>query len=190
MQRLWVCVTLAIFVQLFGGCGYRQRPVSCNVPTPSQQENEFEWHIRHLGQDTPFEQARTSSSALWDAGVAAFPALVAHLDDKTIAAEQVRQVLGPDTVGQRCFDIVAGQIAPSLPKRYQRYMVLTPDNLGAWLEKHRGQSIVELRHAVLQDSIEAAQRSSDASAARAVEYLKKLQRDDPTTVPAAEPRTH
>jgi len=115
-------------------------------PTPAQD-------IQIIATTSSTVKANDAYGRLYAAGVDAFPALVARLDDHAtiptdIFARDI-MVINADgsasayraSVADACFEILQGQIEGNWPKGFRQYYVLTPSNVADWLGRHKGESL-------------------------------------------------
>jgi len=181
-------LTLAVAVVLLAWGAACDRPIdrtSSNPPSssPADAPQDYDRHVRSLSAATPPAKARASHGALYAAGMDAFPTLLAHLDDKAVAAFELAGARAePITVGEVCFELVQLQIEGAWPKAFRDFHVLTPDNTRQWLAAHSGLTLEELRRAatkqaVAQTEAALAANPSNGYLQKAVPYLKKRNRE-------------
>ena len=141
----------------------------------------FENYIHQLAARTPEQDAIRAMHALEDAGVKAFPALLAHLDDGTPALASLysrdESVTGTLPIGSFCFDILQTKIEDNWPKGFREFYILTPANVKQWIEAHKALSLQQLQLASREESLrraeaELAARSTDLTT-KAVEFLRE-----------------
>jgi hypothetical protein len=113
-------------------------------------------YIKQMARTLPEKEAFWAMRILHEAGMAAFPTLIAHFNDPT-PAHTGRQITGVATIGQECFEILQYQIEGSWPKAHRTFQILTPKNAKQWLDAHRGQSLDQLRMISRQESLRRAQ---------------------------------
>ena len=148
--------------------------------------DRFEREIENLTAASPPEKTRTSLDALEAAGIDAFPALVAHLDDHRKAEpaffqREVVEVLPSGetrihepTMDEACFDIIRGQVEGNWPKGFRDYYALTPKNVREWLAARHGLTLAELREAAKQDSLRRIE--ADLQANPTSDWLRSIER--------------
>jgi hypothetical protein len=140
--------------------------------------DEFSGYIQQLAAGTPDEDAARAMRALDEAGVRAFPALLAHLENRSLinASLNMRDVIGTPTVGELCFDILQTRIEDNWPKGFREFYILTPANAKQWLDEHKALSLPQLQLASREESLrraeaELAARPSDLTT-KAVAFLR------------------
>jgi hypothetical protein len=128
--------------------------LKCGVAAGSAAD--FKRYIEQLALTTSEKEQSSARQALEEAGMDAFPTLIAHFDDRTPAHTQ-RAITGKATIGEECFEILQYQIEGSWPKAYRSFQVLSPDNVKQWLAAHQGKTLAELRLISRQESLRRAQ---------------------------------
>ena len=151
---------------------------------------DYEQHIRHFASNTPPDKVRAAVRTLRQAGTNAFPALLAHLDDKSPAERNTFQraemkrgrdgklEIAVPTIGDACFDLLQGQIEGAWPKGYTDYHILSPQTVRDWLSRHRGLSLRQLRIEAAQQSLNRAEADTPKAGAsdfhkKTLEFLRK-----------------
>ncbi len=90
----------------------------------------------------------------------AFPVLIAHLDDETVAADRFRgEIIGSaanPTVGAACFEMLQYQLEGCWPKAYRQHYKLTKENIRQWLADRGNKSLSDLRIECARTSLDAA----------------------------------
>ena len=119
-------------------------------------KEDYPRYIKQMAQTVPEKESSWARAMLHEAGMAAFPALIAHFNDPT-PAHSTRQITGVATIGAECFEILQYQIEVSLPKAHRDFEILTPENAKQWLDAHQGQSLAQLRMTSCQESLRRAQ---------------------------------
>jgi hypothetical protein len=149
---------------------------------PCRAADDYERHVKNLAAGTPEKDIEASLRALRAAGAAAFPTLIAHFTDKTLAEPKFFQremveivndrIVGfyAPKVGDACFDILQGQIEGNWPKLYRVHYVLSPTNAKQWLDAHKGLTIPQLQRASREESL----RNAEAALAKdpSAKYLQ------------------
>ena len=163
-------------------------PVTSPAGLPAQAPHTFERAVADLVEGKDRATVEKAWEALRGAGTAAFPTLIAHLGDERKAsfrhfgAKDIQVKCPPaaepcppyhPTIGEACFDILAGQVEGNWPKGYRRYYTLTPENVVAWWEARRGRSLKELQVEAARSSLAAA-RKDYARRKRSKEDVKFL----------------
>jgi hypothetical protein len=199
MHARWMAITFAVFL---GSCllatWARLRIVKATIIvalslaslSATRAADEFEGYIKLLASGAPDQDAVRAMHALKVAGMEAIPALVAHLDDGTLA--QSRLSVGDGTfigslpdgtttstppVGFFCFNILQSKIEDNWPKGFREFYILTPANVKQWLDEHKKLSLRQLQLATREESLrraeaEEATRPSDLRK-MAVAFLRK-----------------
>lgn len=123
-----------------------------------------------------------------EAGVEAYPALLAHLEDKRLVVENwfVSEKMSSDasghfpraTVGGACFKILHQEIEGYWPLSYERFYAVRRDNVKQWVEAHKGQTLDQMSESALMESLrwaeaELALHPDDTDVKGAVEYLRE-----------------
>jgi hypothetical protein len=146
--------------------GPRGQAASDSRDSATNNQREYERHIRNLSVGTPPQKVRVSRDSLAAAGTDAYPTLIAHFDDRTGAADSLwGATLRRPTVGTACFEIIQDQIEGAWPKGFRRFHVLAPDNTRQWLSEHSGLTLDELRLAACRESIARAESARAANPA-------------------------
>ncbi len=98
--------------------------------------------------------------ALLAAGPKAFPALLERIDDKIVIETGLFQgaTANRPTIGHVAFKIIQYQIEGAWPKGFREHYALNEQNVAAWLAKHEGLSITQLRIRALVDSMDSLSR--------------------------------
>jgi hypothetical protein len=141
--------------------------------------DDFSGYVRQLAAGMPERDAVRALRALTDAGVRAFPTLLAHLSDREPiqASLNNRDVSGTPTVGELCFDLLQTQIEGNWPKGFREFYILTPDNAEQWLDEHKTQSLRQLQLTSREESLRRAEAESAAHPAdlttKAVAFLRE-----------------
>jgi len=165
-RRRLSAVGVVLLSIVLAGC---QRPFETAHDTsttkPAEISDRFERDIDNLTAANPLEKSRASLDALEAAGIDAFPALVAHLNDHRKAQPSFfgrdavdvlpsgESRVHEPTMGEACFDIIQGQVEGNWPKDFRDYYALTPENVHDWLVAHRGLTLAQLREAAKQESL-------------------------------------
>jgi hypothetical protein len=104
--------------------------------------------------------ARHAHDTLNDAGTEAFPALLKRIDDKTVIDTGVFHgaTVHKPTIGRVSFEIIQYQIESAWPKGFRAHYALNEQNVAAWLARHEGLSITQLRIRALVDSMDSLSR--------------------------------
>jgi hypothetical protein len=137
-----------------------------------QDDEDFEALIEQYSPTTPLVLLNAAKIRLEEAGIRAFPALLAHVTDNAPANEAFQEALVrrradgtfkivDPTIGDACFGLLQRQIEGAWPKVCRNYHALSPRNIRGWVEYHRGLSLEELR-------VQAAQQSLDRAFADAI----------------------
>jgi hypothetical protein len=141
--------------------------------------DEFSGYVRQLAADMPERDAVRAERALFDAGIRAFPTLLAHFGDRQLIRARLngRDVSGTPTVGDLCFDILQVQIEDNWPKGFRQFYILTPDNAKQWLDDHNGLSLRQLQLVSREESLRRAEARLAAESAdlttKAVAFLRE-----------------
>ncbi|MCE9612140.1 MAG: hypothetical protein K8R23_18235 [Chthoniobacter sp.] len=141
--------------------------------------DDFSGYVRQLADDMPERDAVRAERALFDAGIRAFPTLLAHFGDRQLIQVRLngRAVIGTPTVGDLCFDILQTQIEDNWPKGFRQFYILTPDNAKQWLDDHKGLSLRQLQLVSREESLRRAEASLAAAPSdltmKAVAFLRK-----------------
>lgn len=142
-------------------------------------DEDFSGYVRQLAADMPERDAVRAERALFEAGIRAFPTLLAHFGDRHLIHPRLngRDVTGTPTVGDLCFDILQTQIEDNWPKGFRQFYVLTPDNTKQWLDDHTGLSLRQLQLVSREESLRRAEARlvSDPTdlTAKAVAFLRE-----------------
>ena len=146
-------------------------PETSSVARPPQEPLTFEVAVADLAEGKDNATVEKALKTLSGAGTAAFPTLIAHLGDQRKASFQhfggkailvkcppAAEPCPPyhPTIGEACFDILAGQVEGNWPKGYRSYYTLTPENVAAWWQARRGMSLKELQLEAARSSLAAA----------------------------------
>ena len=152
-------------------------------------------------EGTPKKKVDAAFRAIQFAGPAAFPTLLAHLEDSRLCKsgnfEQARSDSNPDgsvllnsngtahhhrtTVGEACFFLIQQQIEGNWFGVCQQFYVLSPDNVKEWLNAHKHQSRKEMFASARAESIRRAEAAlasnpNDELLKRCVEFLRSNRR--------------
>jgi hypothetical protein len=121
--------------------------------------DDFSGYVRQLAAIMPERDAMRAERALGEAGLRAFPTLLAHLGDREPiqASLNHRDVSGTPTVGELCFDIIQVQIEGNWPKGYRQFYTLTPGNAKEWLDAHKSHSLQQLQLTSREESLRRAE---------------------------------
>lgn len=121
--------------------------------------DDFSGYVRQLAAGMPERDAVRAIRALTDAGLRAFPTLLAHLNDREPIQPSLnnRDVSGAPTVGQLCFDILQTQIEDNWPKGFRQFYILTPGNAKQWLDDHKTLSLRQLQLTSREESLRRAE---------------------------------
>ncbi|MEI7751095.1 MAG: hypothetical protein WCJ71_03290 [Candidatus Omnitrophota bacterium] len=150
------------------------------------RSNDYDQYSKNLAAGVEVE---ASLNALGKGGVDAFPAILTQLHNNKplgfTGFEKDIVAISPDgswhphspTIGEACFDIIQGQIEGNWPKGFRRFYVLTSDNLTAWLDAHKDQTLEELRVEVRETSLrnaekELAGKPGDEFLEKVIKFLK------------------
>jgi len=135
-----------------------------------------------------------SLSRILEAGPDAFPALLRHMHDPRLANESVfpptrartersdkHPLQNRKTVGNACFDIISVQVEGTMPHIYRPFRALQRKNIAAWVRKHAGKSLDELRLLAVEESIRRVRSASpreieEATRQRALDFFLSRQR--------------
>lgn len=147
--------------------------------------DDFDRHIDHLRAGTPTAQVSKSLTVLTRAGKRAFPALIARLDDRTLADSRFQRAEVDDstgkivdpTIGRTCLGILQGQVEGVGPKSYRDFEVLNARTVKKWMKTHGDKTLAEMRAIATAQSLRRAeaalQESPDNAAARsAIEFFR------------------
>lgn len=106
------------------------------------------------------ETAIRAHDTLRKAGKEAFPALLRRIDDKTVLDDGRFQgaTSQKPTIGRVSFEIIQYQIESGWPKGVRHHHALNERNVAAWLAKHEGLSLTQLRIRALVDSMDSVSR--------------------------------
>jgi hypothetical protein len=144
------------FIVVIAGCLI---PSNSITPQTSQPDESYETAVAALAATNDAPRVLAAIATLKAAGTKAFPVLLAHLNDRTIASEvfqhEVQDVYGnvpSPTIGEACFDLIQHQVEGNWPKGLRQYYVLSPTNVVSWWQARKEKSLKELR-------IEAARAS-------------------------------
>ncbi len=104
--------------------------------------------------------ANHARDTLSDAGTEAFPALLGRIDDKTVIDNGLFHgaTIHKPTIGRVSFEIIQYQIESAWPKGFRAHYALSEQNVAAWLKKHDGLSVTQLRIRACADSIDSLSR--------------------------------
>ncbi len=104
--------------------------------------------------------AKYAHDSLHDAGAEAFPALLKRTGDKTVIDNGLFHgaTIHKPTIGRVSFEIIQYQIESAWPKGFREHYALNQQNVAAWLAKHEGLSITQLRIRALVDSMDSLSR--------------------------------
>ena len=106
------------------------------------------------------ETAVRAHESLLKAGVEAFPALLKRIGDETVISNG--KFHGATStrprIGRVSFLIIQYQIESAWPKGFRQHYALNEQNVAAWLSKHKGLSITQLRIRALTDSMDSLSR--------------------------------
>lgn len=170
---------VAWLLVLPGGLEHGAPRTHSQVPAPAAESlPSNEEHVRNLSREASPAATRTSLAALKSAEVDAFPALLDHLNDDTIAADSLTEATRePTTLGRACFSLLREHIEGSWPKSVRGFHVLSPGNARAWLEARRGVTLQEMRSAARKEAIAAAEAElaadpRDVWVQRSLHYLR------------------
>ena len=168
--------------------------------TAPNDGDRYEQLVRQFAADMPPDTAQAAMAALRQAGTAAFPALLAHLNDATPAAPGVFQraelrresggtytAVAP-TIGDACFDVLQGQIEGVWPKAYRDYYVVSKQSVHQWLARRPGATLQQLRIDAAQEALRRAEAETPKAGesdfhTQALEFLRK-KLEDATRNPA------
>jgi hypothetical protein len=149
----------------------------CSVllSTAFAKAEDFNVYIRRLSAETPANVTDDAISALRNAGIEAFPALIDHFNDTTPVAQRLDRKdvyrSKPMPVGEVCFDILHFQIEDNWPKGFRQWYALAPQNAQQWLNAHQGQTLKQLRKAAAGESL--AKAKAELMGEPNNEFLKK-----------------
>jgi len=134
--------------------------------------DDFSGYVQQLAAGASERDAVNAMRALTDAGMRAFPTLLAHLNDREFIHPRLhdREVIGLPTVGGLCFDILQTQIEDNWPKGFRHFYILTPANAKFWLDQHKSLSLRQLQLISREESL---RRAEAELAARPTDLTKK-----------------
>lgn len=141
--------------------------------------DDLSGYVRQFAAGMPERDAVRALRTLTDAGLRAFPTLLAHLNDREPiqASLNNRDVSGTPTVGELCFDILQTQIEGNWPKGFREFYVLTPDNAKQWLGDRKGYSLRQLQLSSREESLRRAEAELAADPSdlttKAVAFLRE-----------------
>jgi len=120
------------------------------------------------------DAATHAHDTLSTAGTEAFPALLKRIDDKTVIDNGVFHgaTVHKPTVGHVSFEIIQYQIESAWPKAFRVHYALSEQNVGAWLAKHDGLSISQLRIRALVDSMDSLSREIETGGVTDIRLMK------------------
>jgi hypothetical protein len=142
----------------------------------SQSDGSYESAIASLSENSEPAQVARAIAVLESAGTKAFPALLAHLNDRARASvvfqnkaivrfDAKGNVFGHDpTIGEVCFDMIQGQVEGNWPKGYREFYVLSPKNVVSWWEARKTKPLKELQLEAAQESLTRARQRRGKSA--------------------------
>ena len=157
----------------------------------SQTDGSYETAIASLSENSDAAQVAGAIAALESAGTKAFPALLAHLNDRARASVVFQRakmefdtkgnVMGVHhpTIGEACFDLIQNQVEGNWPKGYRQYYVLSPKNVVSWWQARKAKTLKELQLETAQASLtQARQRRGKSGYSReAVRFLERHLRE-------------
>ena len=148
--------------------------VGCNAKTASDTQpsrDEYDDAIDSFALGTPDSETDDAVELIESAGVDAFRALIARLDDETDACDRFMGsvgFIGPGPhkpyhppIGGACFDILQGQIEGVWPKGYRQYHVLNHSNIQKWLEQRKNKILNELQMECARVSLDTAKQKHE-----------------------------
>ena len=176
---------ISLLLAAFSACWNTDARISSREATPIT--SEYERAIQDLAEGKDQQTVKTAVQVLSDAR--AFPALIQHLSDKTLAS--VEYFGGSDiqcapqatpcppwqpTIGEACFAIIQSEVEGNWPKAYRGYYTLTAGNVGEWWQSRRTMLLKDLQLDAAKSSLDRAERERNAGAIRFLhEHLKAVQ---------------
>ena len=150
------------------------------------RKRSFQENINALGDKSSDSQVEGAINDIVGAGTAAFDDLLRNLQNQALAdpkhfqkQEVLRRPDGgwgpyPPRIGDACFGIFQRQLEADLPKGFQQYWQLTPQNASEWWQRNRNRDLWGLRLELARESLLRAQESHDT---KAVQYLMRVVQD-------------
>ena len=139
--------------------------------------DNFDGYVQQLAATMPERDAVRALHALDDAGVRAFPTLIAHIADSAPAYFPRQDATGIPTVGEACFSILQGHIEGNWPKGFRQFYILSPANAKQWLATHKALSLRQLQLISREESLRRAETELAAQPAdlttKAVAFLRE-----------------
>ena len=129
--------------------------------------------LEDLTDGKPRKNVKSAVDRFLFAGLAGFPTLLAHLDDKRLCDayydDKNQSDSNPDgslmrnpdgtphhhhtTIGEACFDLIQEQVEGSWPFPLRDFYTLSPRNVRKWLDSHKGESLQQLFTSARAESI-------------------------------------
>ena len=158
-------------------------------PTPDVKRtaNAYDSAIDSFALGTSISETNDAVLLIETAGVDAFSALIARLDDESDACDRLLGDVafigeGPHkphhpSIGEACFQILQSQIEGVWPKVFREFHVLTRSNIREWLEQRKSSTLNELQVECAKMSLDSAQRKHEQNPTEwtktCVEFLSK-----------------
>ncbi|WP_148618747.1 hypothetical protein [Mariniblastus fucicola] len=144
--------------------------IGCNEKSTSQAE-VYDSAIDALALGTQDGTTGDAVRLLESAGVDAFPALLARLDDDSDACDRFMHAVGSfgdgphepyhPSIGRACFDLIQGQAEGVWPKGFRQYHVLNNSNIREWIGQRKGKTLHEMRVECANYSLNSAKQKHE-----------------------------
>lgn len=150
--------TLLLAIGFVSGCNDTNR-----VAVTSSANPDFDRALGAIEASADWDAAHSEAAPLSIGVLPAIETLRGHLANDRVISREHSLTSSVGTMGDHAFGAIQDAIYAYLPNRYKAYSAFSRSDVGDWLDRHDGKSLVELQIEAASTSLERAKQEYETT---------------------------